>query len=256
MHVEATDAPTVLEYLPMSQSKQKVLFENSKYLPAAQFVHVLEPCPEILPASQPKHVSVEAPTVGEYQPPKQDFMQLFIVVDAVMSLNVDAGQSAQRAPPVDCLYFPATQATHALAGPVYPLLQAQLLAEVLQAGAAEFSGHDLHVPSLYCDGRQLWNDALTQHAVNPTPENWFTEQVVQAAEPAPFLYLPASQATHAVAAPVYPALQWQLLMLDCPVDNVVECAGHCRQLDTFFDPVIPLYVPKGHCLHVDFPSLS
>jgi hypothetical protein len=49
-------------------------------------------------------------------------------------------------------------------------LQAQLNELPLQAGATEFSGHDWHVPSKNCDGRQLWNDALEQHAVNPMPE--------------------------------------------------------------------------------------
>jgi len=46
----ATDAPTVVEYLPAAQSVHSE--PPAEYLPAAQFVQLLEPAFELFPAGQ------------------------------------------------------------------------------------------------------------------------------------------------------------------------------------------------------------
>lgn len=141
------------------------------------------PYPVDLPKGHPKHVSVVAPTVEEYSPAIQASMQALLSVLPCKGLKEAAEHEVQGLEPSTFLYFPAGQATHALAGPVNPILQTQLLVVLHTDKGLEFGGHVLHVPSRYCSGKQFWNNELLQQVLNPTPENVLAAQVRQALVP-------------------------------------------------------------------------
>ena len=67
-----------------------------------------------------------------------------VAADAV--LYFPAGHSAHGAKPFTSLYVPAMHAAHALpSGPVYPLLQVQLVSIELPPSVYVCMGHSLHV---------------------------------------------------------------------------------------------------------------
>jgi hypothetical protein len=104
-----------------------------------------------------------------------------------------APQSVHAALPVLILYLPATQAVHVPpSGPVNPALQVQAARVVLGLGELELLGHVRHVASTV---------ACVLVEYFPAPQS------VHAALPVSILYLPASQAVHEPAGPVYPAPQ-------------------------------------------------
>ncbi len=68
-HALASDAPTVVEYLPVAQSVQEEPATAVRYLPATQSVQDAAPAAENLPIAQSVHtVAAHAPRAAEDLP--------------------------------------------------------------------------------------------------------------------------------------------------------------------------------------------
>ena len=163
---------------------------------------------------QARHITeLEAPTAVEYVP---------------------ATQSEQVAAPVDDLYFPATHAAHEPPfGPVYPVLQLQLVKAALPSGELE----------LELDPGQARQVELAEA---PTAVEYLpAEQSEQAAVPVNALYFPATQAAHgAPLGPVDPALQVQFIKAALPAGEL-EFDGQARHDKLDATPTAVEYFPAA-----------
>ena len=88
-------------------------------------------------------------------------------------------------------------------GPVYPLLQVQLINIELPSAECVYAGHWLHVDS----------------SISPVPVEYFpSEHCAHDDDPFTSLYVPAIHAAHAVpSGPVYPLLHVQLVSCLLPI---------------------------------------
>ena len=113
-------------------------------------------------------------------------------------------------------------------GPVYPLLQVQLINIELPSAECVYAGHWLHVDS----------------SISPVPVEYFpSEHCAHADDPFTSLYVPAIHAIHATpSGPVYPLLQVQLVSIELPSGECVY-AGHSLHVDSSISPVSAEYFP-------------
>ena len=148
---------------------------------------------------------------------------------AVAVLYVPCKHSVQAAEPFRCLNDPAKQALHSKpSGPVYPLLQVQLVSSPLPAPENVCTGQSLHVDS-----------ELSPMSVEYLP----SEHSEHGAEPFTSLYAPAMHAAHAApSGPVYPLLQVQLVSIELPPSECV-CVGHWLHVDSEIAASTVLYLP-------------
>ena len=169
MHVEFTEAPTAVEYVPIPQSVHDASADppvSTRYLPAPHAVH---------------DASADPPDSTRYLPEPQAVHDAS-TVPPVSARYLPAPQAVHAADPVDALYFPATHAVHAPpAGPLHPALQVQLVKAVLPAGEMVFDGQAMHVE---------FTEAPTAVEYVPIPQS------VQLADPVDVLYLPGAHAMH------------------------------------------------------------
>jgi len=185
-HALAFAAPTALLYVLTPQSAQ-TLAPAPENVPAPQDVHELSNgapvAAENFPAAHCEQVlAADAPVAAEYRPTPQSAQTLALVAP-VADEYLPAPQSVHDGVPVTVLYFPGAHALHvAPLAPVYPLLQAQLVAAGAPLGECEFAGQRPHVLS----------------AVWPTAAEYFpAPQAVQATTPHAAEYFPASQSGQA-----------------------------------------------------------
>ena len=161
---------------------------------------------------------------------------------AVAVLYVPCKHSVQAAEPFRCLNDPAKQALHSKpSGPVYPLLQVQLVSSPLPAPENACAGQSLHVDS------EIW--AVSAEYVP-------LEHRVHGAEPFTSLYVPAMHAAHCIpSGPVYPLLQVQLVSCLLPIPEYV-CGGHPLHVDSEIAAMAVLYLPCEHSEHGAEPMTS
>ena len=229
MHVAASVAPSVEEYVPAPQSVQASLPLPALKVPAAHETH--PPPPSLVnPALQRQSDSASLPT-GAFELA----VHAEHVVSAVCPTDAEylpAPQSVQVASPVPALYLPAPHSAHVPPlGPVKPALQMQSEEVLLPAGAFELAGHTEHVLSA---------TAAAAPEYLPAPHS------VQAASPVPALYLPATHSAHVPPfGPVKPALQMQSEGELLPA-GAFECAGHAKHVLSLLAPSDAEYLPLAH----------
>ena len=139
VHVEATDAPFVVEYLPAPQSRHVVSTDAPtvvEYFPAAQSVQSALPAvaAEYLPAAQSMQVaSTDAPTVVEYLPAAQSRHVVATEAPTVVEY-LPAAQSVHVEKPVVVEYFPAGHCVH-------ELCDTRIIRELLKVQPEQYSYH-------------------------------------------------------------------------------------------------------------------
>ena len=181
-----------------------------------------------------------------------------------------------RLEPVTFLYVPPTHAGHGPpSGPVYPMLQVQLLRMLFPvAGVNEFAGHTVHAcgpsQSLYLPSAHSAhgppsgpvNPATHEQIGCPASEDWFCAHVVHACTPISGLNLPTSQATHACA---YTTSNVSAAFSTCVYDmSQMHCVTFVAATTEFLrwaqathaaGPVTFLYFPATHATHTS-PSFA
>jgi hypothetical protein len=182
-----------------------------------QFVEVVLPADDVPFDGHAMHVALaDAPTVVEY---------------------VRAAHSVQFTDPCIVLYLPAAHSVHVPpVSPVDPLLQMQVVKDVLPAGDCAFDGQALHV---------AFDDAPTAVEYLPDVHSVHTVPAVNV------VYLPASHAVHVdaeTAAEYVPGGQTLHVVID-DAPTVVEYVpdAHCVQPAA---PANVLYLPVSHAVHV------
>jgi hypothetical protein len=105
MHVAATDAPNVVEYLQATQLVQPVEASAAEYFPASQLLQIVEAAPAVyMPAPQLMHVAAtDAPNVVEYL----QATQLVQPVEASAAEYFPASQLLQIVEAAPAVYVPA-----------------------------------------------------------------------------------------------------------------------------------------------------
>ena len=124
------------------------------------------------------------------------------------ALYLPCEHSEHSTEPFTSLYDPAMHAAHCIpSGPVYPLLQVQLINIELPSAECVYAGHWLHVDS----------------SISPVPVEYVpSEHSEHGADPFTSLYVPAIHAAHATpSGPVYPLLQVQLVSSPLPSGEYV-----------------------------------
>ena len=113
-------------------------------------------------------------------------------------------------------------------GPVYPLLQVQLINIELPSAECVYAGHWLHVDS----------------SISPVSVEYLPcEHSEHGAEPFTSLYVPAMHPAHAVPSdPVYPLLHVQLVSCLLPIPEY-ECVGQWLHVDSEIAALLELYLP-------------
>lgn len=220
-HVEASVAPTDIEYVPVKQFVHAALPLMVLYFPATHEVH-RPPSEPVKPALQTQAATAEL-VFGEFEFAGHARHVEASVAPTAMEY-VPAKQSVHATLPLIVLYFPATQEVHRPpSGPVKPALQTQALTAELAVGELEFAGHVRHVVAI-----------VAPAAVEYVP----APQSAHAALPLAILYFPATHAAHGPpSGPVKPMLQAQALTAALPLGEVVP-AGH--ETHTFDDCVVNL----------------
>jgi hypothetical protein len=250
-HVEITEDPTAVEYVPAAQSEQVAVPVNALYCPATHAAHG-SPFGPVDPALQVQFAKAALPE-GELEFDGQT-LHVKLAEASTAVEYVPATQSKQVAVPVNTLYFPPTHAEQVPpSGPENPASQVQLVKYKLPTGELEFDGQSMHVVvpfnALYCPAThaahgppfgpvdpalqvqlvkaalpegELEFDGQTKHveiAEDPTAVEYVpAAQSEQVAVPVNALYCPATHAAHGPPfGPVKPALQRQsvLVVLDC-----------------------------------------
>ncbi len=237
-HVEASVAPTDIEYVPVKQSVHAALPLIVLYFPATQAVHGT-PSGPVNPALQAQALTAEL-AVGELEFAGHARHVVAIVAPTDMEYVPDK-QSVHAALPLIVLYFPATQEVHRPpSGPVKPMLHTQALTTELAFGELEFAGHARHVVAI----------------VAPTDIEYVpAKQSVHVAVPEMILYLPETHAAHGPpSGPVKPTLQAQALIPELAFGEL-EFAGHARHVDASVAFVIVEYVPAAQSTHAALPAL-
>ena len=236
LHVPSPVAPTASEYLPAPQSSHAASPVPALYLPAPHSTHG-PPFGPVKPASQ-IHADTPALPAGafafaghaEHVPSS---------VCPVAPEYLPAPQYVHAASPAPALYLPAAQSTHGPPfGPVKPASQIHPDTPPLPAGASEFAGHVVHVPS----------------PVAPTaPEYLPAPQSMHAASPVPALYLPAPHPTHGPPfGPVKPASHAHSDTPPLPA-GASECAGHALHVPSPVAPTASEYLPAPQSSHAASP---
>jgi hypothetical protein len=172
LHVELSEDPTAVEYVPAAQSLQTAEPVDALYLPATHAVHV--------PPSGPENPALQVQLVKAALPAGE--------------LEFD-GQAEHATDPVNALYFPATHAEQVPpAGPVDPALQVQLVKAELPTGELEFDGQSVHAADPV---NALYFPATHAEQVPPAgPENPALQvQSVKEVLPAGALEVPAVKST-------------------------------------------------------------
>ena len=123
-------------------------------------------------------------------------------------LYVPCAHNVQAAVPFTSLKLPTSHAPHsAPSGPVYPLLQVQLVCCLLPIPEYVCAGQSMHVDSEISAMAVLY---------------WPCEHSEHGAEPFTSLYVPAIHAAHVTpSGPVYPLLQVQLVSSSLPAPEYV-----------------------------------
>ena len=154
---------------------------------------------------------------------------------ATAVLYLPCTHSEHGAEPLTSLYVPAVHAAHAApSGPVYPLLQVQLVSSPLPKPECECVGHSLHVAS---EIAAMWGTMAALFCVLPCAHS------EHGAEPLTSLYVPAMHAEHCIpSGPVYPLLQVQLVSMQLPSGECVY-AGHWLHFASSISPVSVEYFP-------------
>ena len=161
---------------------------------------------------------------------------------AVAVLYLPRVHSVQVAEPLPSLKLPASHASHsAPSGPVYPLLQVQLVSCLLPTPENVCAGHLLHVDS----------------KISPVCAEYLPSvHSEHGAEPLRSLYVPTMHAAHAApSGPVYPLLQVQLVSIELPPCEYV-CVGHLLHVASFIAATAVLYLPCAHSEHGAEPLTS
>ncbi len=161
---------------------------------------------------------------------------------AVAVLYVPCEHREQAAEPLTSLKPPTSHASHsAPSGPVYPLLQVQLVSCLLPAPENACAGQSLHVDS-----------EMAAVSGEYVPR----EHSEHGAEPLTSLYDPGMHAAHASpSGPVYPLLQVQLVSCLLPIPEYV-CGGHPLHVDSEIAAMAVLYLPCEHREHGAEPMTS
>ena len=161
---------------------------------------------------------------------------------AVAVLYLPCKHSVQAAEPFTSLKPPASHASHsAPSGPVYPLLQVQLVSCLLPTRENVCAGQSLHVDS------EIWAVSVEYVPL---------EHSEHGAEPFTSLYVPAMHAAHAApSGPVYPLLQVQWVCCLLPTPEYV-CAGQSMHVDSEISAMAVLYWPCEHSEHGAEPFTS
>ena len=148
---------------------------------------------------------------------------------AVAVLYLPREHIVHAAEPFTSLKPPTSHASHsAPSGPVYPLLQVQLVSCLLPTRENVCAGQSLHVDS------EIW--AVSAEYVP-------LEHSEHGAEPFTSLYVPATQAAHCIpSGPVYPLLQVQLVSIELPSGEYV-CVGHSLHVASEIAASNVLYLP-------------
>jgi hypothetical protein len=150
-HALAFAAPTALLYVLTPHSVQK-LAPAPENVPAPQNAHELRGSAPVsaenFPAPHSKQaLAVDAPAAAVYRPTPQS-AQTLAAEAPVVDEYLPATQSVHAAVPVTALYLPAKHELHAPpSGPVYPVLQIQLVTTEEPMGERESAGHKTHVLS-------------------------------------------------------------------------------------------------------------
>jgi hypothetical protein len=182
IHVVATVAPTVVEYVPAPQSVHAALPVAVLYLPATHGEQT-PPSGPVKPTLQVQAVRATL-ELGELELVGHPIQVVATVAPAVVEY-VPAPQSVHAALPVAVLYLPAAQAAHGPdpSGPEKPTLHVQAARAELEIGELELVGHATQVAA----------------AVAPVVAKYVpAEQSVQTALPVVVLYLPAAHAVHGI----------------------------------------------------------
>jgi hypothetical protein len=144
-HVEASVAPTDMEYVPAKQSVHAAVPVMILYLPETHTAHG-PPSGPVKPMLQTQALITELP-FGELEFAGHS-RHVDESVAFVLAEYVPAAQSTHAALPALVLYFPGTHATHGPpSGPVNPALQAvdtHALTFELPLGEVVPAGHETH----------------------------------------------------------------------------------------------------------------
>ena len=178
MHVELSEAPTVVEYVPDPQVTQVcavVALTTLLYLPGAHRVHV-DTAVTLLYLPEPHAVHVADPVAFLYVPaahavheppwgPEKPTLHVHCVNVVLETGEYELpGQPVHVADPVAFLYVPAAHPVHEPPlGPVKPTLQVHCVFAALEAGEYEFPGQSVHVaadPGEYLPSGQSRQEAL------------------------------------------------------------------------------------------------
>ena len=199
-HVPSSVCPVAPEYLPAPQYVHAASPAPALYLPAAQSTHgppfgPVKPASQIHPDTPPlpagasecaghavHALSPVAPTAPEYLPP---------------------AHAVHPPVPAFILYVPSTHAVHVPpSDPVYPLSHLHADKPVLPAADIEFAGQSWHATVAPTEYLPAAHCTHVDCDVAPIPNEYDPlSQRVQFPSPAPSLYVPAPQLTHAPPPP-------------------------------------------------------